>query len=129
MKTNKHAVKRNNSSVFNNSANPKTNKIKVQNFADLQGEATHRRFDEMIDETIYFTALENMKSDQYGDGYKVHFKELPNAKETFTAACFGQYIVPVLDGLYASTNQGENITEQNPVKVIIRKAGKSYRFE
>lgn len=104
-------------------------KPKVKNFSDLVGEGLHVRLDEKIDETIYLVGLEPMESESYGDGYKIHFKELPNAKDTYTAACFGTYVVPSLDQLFNATDEGESITEDAPIKTTIRKAGRSYKFE
>ncbi len=108
---------------------PKT-KVRVQQFKDyVTGDASHKRFDEMIDETIYIIKLEPIGSDTYGPGYKVWFKDLPPAKETYTAACFGQYVVPQLEQLYHATHDGKTISLSSPVRTVIRKAGNTYHFE
>ena len=104
-------------------------KTGVQSFSDFQGEASHKRFDQMIDETIYIVKIQVMTSESFGLGYKLHFKDMPNAQATYTAAVFGQFPVEQLDNLYHLTNSGERISLDSPVKVTIRAAGKSYKFE
>ena len=101
----------------------------VQNFADFVGESSHKRFDEMDGQTIYIVKLEVFPSDKFGAGYRVHFKDLPNARETYTASCFGEYIVPVLDNVYKLTHDGKMISLDSPIKTTFRKAGRTYRFE
>lgn len=101
----------------------------VQNFADLAGEETHRRFDNMIDQTIYIVKLEIMVSEKYGGGYKVYFKDMPGEKATYDCSVFGEYPCRQLDNLYQSTNDGSRISLDSPVRTNIRPAGKSYKFE
>jgi hypothetical protein len=101
----------------------------VQNFADFAGQSNHVRFDEMIDQTIYITQLDILASDQYGSGYKVHFKDLPNAAQTMTAGVFGKYPIEQLDNLYKMTHDGKLISPETPVRTKIVQAGKTYRFE
>lgn len=101
----------------------------VQNFSDFTGETNHKRFDEMIDQTIYIVKIEPLASDTFGQGYRVHFKDLPNARETYTASVFGQYTVPQIENVYKLTNKGSRVSSDSPIKATIRKAGRSYRFE
>ena len=101
----------------------------VQNFADFQGEETHKRFDTMIDQTIYIVKLEPSASDTYGGGWKVYFKDIPGEKATYDCNVYGQYVVPQLDSLYQMTNNGERISLDSPIRTTIRKAGKTYKFE
>ena len=101
----------------------------VQNFSDFAGEETHKRFDKMIDETIYIVKLETMTSDQYGGGFKVYFKDIPGEKLTYDCSVFGAYPAQQLANLYQATNNGERISLDSPVRTVIRSAGKSYKFE
>lgn len=105
------------------------NRPQVQSFADLVGEGSHKRFDQLLDQTIYIVKLEIQASDTYGSGFKVYFKDMPNARETYTAACYGQYVVPQLESLYQVTNEGKRISLDSPIKTTIRKAGNTYHFE
>lgn len=110
----------------------RTSKVKgykVQQFAAYQSEPEHKRFDTMYDETIYIIKIEPLKSDEFGEGYKVWFKDMPNAKATYTAACFGAYVLPQLEDLYNLSHKGKLINPENPVQTTIRKAGRTYRFE
>ena len=104
-------------------------KKEVQNFADFQGDESHRRFDQMIDETIYIVKLEISASDTYGPGFKVYFKDIPGAKQTYDCNVYGQYVVPQLENLYQATVQGSEISLDSPVRTTIRKAGNTYKFE
>ncbi len=104
-------------------------KAGVQSFGDLVPDKPAYRFDQMIDQTVYIVKLEKKFSDNYGDGFVVSFKDLPNAAETCTAGVFGQFPVEQLKGLYQATNDGQRISLTSPVKTTIRQAGKSYRFE
>lgn len=101
----------------------------VQNFADFQGEETHKRFDTMIDNTIYIVKLEPSFSDTYGEGWKVYFKDIPGEHVTYDCNVYGQYVVPQLKILYDLTNSGARISLDSPVRTVIRKAGKTYKFE
>lgn len=101
----------------------------VQNFSDFVGDDSHKRLDEMIDQTIYITKIEPVTSDTYGAGYRIHFKDLPNARDTYTASIFGQYTVPQIERVYKLTNNGSRVSSDSPIKATIRKAGRSYRFE
>jgi len=109
---------------------PAAKQIKgVQSFAQFVPANEHKRFDEMIDQTIYITKIEPLFSDSFGEGYKLWFRDLPNAKAEYTAAVFSQFVVPVLKNMYILTHDGKQINLDNPVKATIRKAGKSYRLE
>ena len=108
---------------------PRRSRKGVQNFADFQGEESHKRFDTMIDQTIYIVKIDPVASDTYGPGYKVHFKDIPGAKQTYDCNVYGQYVVPQLDNLYAATVQGSEISLDSPVRTTIRKAGNTYKFE
>ena len=123
-------------------AKPKTQKAKdvkdittirkrkgIQNFSDFQGEESHKRFDTMIDQTIYIVKIAPVASDTYGPGYKVHFKDIPGENATYDCNVYGQYVVPQLDNLYAATVQGSEISLDSPVRTTIRKAGNTYKFE
>lgn len=101
----------------------------VQNLSDFMPDPTHRRLDEMIDETIYIWKIEPMGSDQYGEGFKIHFKDMPNAVASYTAAIFGEYVKPQIEAVYVATNKSSRISLDSPVKATIRKAGRTYRFE
>ena len=101
----------------------------VQIFGALVPEKTAYRLDQMIDQTIYIVKLERKFSDNYGDGFVVSFKDMPNAAETCTAGVFGEFPVQQLNGLYQATVDGSQISLDSPVKTTIRQAGKSYRFE
>jgi len=101
----------------------------VQNFGDFAGTSLHVRFDEMTGQTIYITQLETMGSDTFGPGYKVHFKDLPDASQTQTAAVFGKAPREQLDNLYKMTHDGKLIASDSPIRTKIVQAGKTYRFE
>lgn len=118
---------------MNKKTDSKGNKVKgdpkVRRFSDFVAGDNHRRFDEYIDRDVYIIKIEPQTSEQYGEGFKVWFKEAVKAKDTYTAAVYGQYVVPQLDELYKVTHDGKLINPDNPVMVTIRKAGKTYRFE
>lgn len=101
----------------------------VQSFSAFQSEQGHRKLTDYFDRQIYIVKIEPLHSDEYGEGYKLYFKEAPKAKETLTAAIFGQYVVPQLDDLYQLSHQGKLISLDSPVETTIRKAGKTYHFE
>lgn len=101
----------------------------VQNFSDFAGEQTHRRFDEMIDQTIYIVKLEPMTSDTYGAGFKVYYKDIPGEKATYDCSVFGKYPCEQLVNLYTMTLEGSRISLDSPIRTVIRAAGKSYKFE
>jgi len=107
----------------------KTTGVRVQKFAQFQPESEHVRLDEMADETIYIVKIEPQTSDQYGEGYKLHFRMDPRKGELKTAACYGAYVVPVLDNMYNLSHLGKLISPEHPVEATIRKAGRTYRFE
>ena len=108
---------------------PRRSRKGVQNFSDFQGDESHKRFDQMIDQTIYIVKLEISASDTYGPGYKVHFKDIPGAQKTYDCNVYGQYVVPQLDNLYAATVKGSQISLDSPIRTTIRKAGNTYKFE
>jgi len=101
----------------------------VQNFADYQGATTHYRFDQMLDQTIYIVNLERMSSENFGSGFKVFYKDLPNTRDTYDCCVFGAYPVQQLESLYTLSHDAATISYESPVKTTIRAAGKSYRFE
>lgn len=107
---------------------PRSTRIKVQNFSDYNIDDAHVRFDEMIDATIYIVKLELLTGTQFGDGFRVHFKDLPNAADTQTASCFGVGITPQLKSLYNLTHDGKLISLTSPIKAKIIQAGRSYKF-
>lgn len=101
----------------------------VRAFAEFVPDSTHKRLDEMIDQTIYIVKIEPLSSDAYGEGMKIWFKDLPNARETCTAACFSSFVLPSLQNMYTLTHDGAQISLDSPIKATIRQAGKSYRLE
>lgn len=111
-------------SASKTSAKPKV----VEGAAYLESE-DHRRFDEMIDQTIYVTKIDPLASDQYGAGFKVWFKDMPNEKGVMTASTFGAGPVAQLSGLYEQMRKGGSIPSGVYVKLTIKAAGRSYRFE
>ena len=106
----------------------KSRKMREFQFSDFQPESDHRRLDELIGETIYIIGIEPQHSATYGDGYKLTCKDSPKDKETWTASCFGQYVVPSLDDMYELSHEGSDIDENNYVTTTIEKAGNTYRF-
>lgn len=101
----------------------------VQNLADFLPENDHKRLDEMIDQTIYIWKIEPQTSEKYGEGFKIWFKDLPNARDSYTASIYGQYVVPQLNAVWVGSNKGSRISLDSPVKATIRQAGRTYRFE
>lgn len=101
----------------------------VQNFGDLVAAGNHVRLDEYDGETIYISKVEPIKSDTYGEGFKITFRDLPNAKEVYTASSFGQGPVAQLAELYRMTNEGKRLSSDSPIKTKVIKAGRTYRFE
>ncbi len=101
----------------------------VQNFGDLVAAGNHVRLDEYDGETIYISKVEPIKSETYGEGFKITFKDMPNAKDTYTASSFGQGPVAQLAELYRMTNEGKRLSSDSPIKTKVVKAGRTYRFE
>ncbi len=101
----------------------------VTNFSDYAGEEIHKRFDQLIDSTIYIVKLEIMTSETYGAGWKVYFKDLPGEHATYDCSVFGTYPCQQLQNLYDATNEGRRISLDSPIRTVIRAAGKSYKFE
>lgn len=101
----------------------------VQNFADIVPQEENKHFQDMADQTIYIVKLERREGTQYGNGYVVSFKDLPNARDTYTTGVFGEYPTKQLDSLFAMTHEGRTISLDSPVKTTIRQAGKTYKFE
>ena len=81
------------------------------------------------DQTIYIVKLEPMKSEQFGDGFKIWYKDFPNAKETLQAHTFGQVTVPTLAQLYENTHQGKLIALDSPVVTTVRVSGRTTTLE
>ena len=107
---------------------PKT-KLKLHDFNEPDPDWLHVRLDVMTDQTIYIVKLEQITSDDYGPGYKLHFRDIPGAKQGYTAACFGLIVDRQLEPLYVDSHMSADISEKKPFKVTVRKAGRSYRFE
>jgi hypothetical protein len=102
----------------------------VKNFADVvPASDKHRRFDEMIDQTIYIVNIEPMFSEQYGAGFRIWAKDMPNEQDSFTVASFSQYNRDQLQALYNATHNGDKLLPNTCVKAVVRAAGKSYRLE
>lgn len=101
----------------------------VSNFGDLVGKDAHVQLRDYDGQVIYIVKLENLPSVNFGDGYRVTFGDMPNAKDLYTAGVYGQYPKAQLDALYAATSNGNQINRDNAVRVKIVKAGNSYRFE
>lgn len=87
------------------------------------------RLDEMIDQSLYLVKLEPITSEQFGEGFRLYLKDYPNAAETMTAATFGMNTVRILDQVWENSNHGERISLDSPVKLTVRKAGRSITFE
>jgi hypothetical protein len=103
---------------------------RVKNFADVvPATDNHRRFDEMIDQTIYIVNIEPMFSEQYGAGFRIWAKDMPNEQDTFTVASFSQYNHDQMQALYNATHNGDKLLPNTCVKAVVRAAGKSYRLE
>lgn len=87
------------------------------------------RLDEMIDQSVYLVKLEPINSEQFGEGFRLYLKDYPNAAETMTAATFGMNTVRILTQVWENSNHGARISLDSPVKLTIRKAGRSITFE
>lgn len=108
----------------------KAKKPVVKNLSDIVPDSNeHRRLDEMIDQTIYIVNIEPVHSADYGDGFKLFFKDMPNEVATYTAASFSPYNQGQLQGLYDATHNGDKLLPATCVKARIVAAGKSYRLE
>lgn len=101
----------------------------VQLLSTYYTEEPFYRLDEMIDQTIYIVKLKKLQSEQFGDGFKIWFKDLPNAKETGQCATFGMNTVRILQQVYANSHEGAWISLDSPVKITVRKAGRSITLE
>lgn len=101
----------------------------VQNFGDLVAAGNHVRLDEYDGETIYIGKIEPIHSETYGEGFKITFRDMPNAKDSYTASSFGQGPVAQLAELYRMTNEGKRLSSDSPIKTKVVKAGRTYRFE
>lgn len=108
---------------------PASNKTTVVNGANYLQTEEHYRFDEMIDHTIYVTKIDVLASDQYGTGFKVWFKDMPDEQGIMTASTFGAGPCAQLVTLYEAMKKGGTIPPGTYVKLTIRQAGRSYRFE
>lgn len=106
-------------------------KANVKRFGDIvpSGDEFHRKFTDMYDQTIYIVNIDPIFSDQYKDGYRVYFKDMPNEQDTYNATCFGTYVVPQLKRLYDVTHNGGKLLPNTCVQTVIRQAGNTYRFE
>jgi hypothetical protein len=101
----------------------------IQSLSDYYTAEPFYRLDEMVDQTVYIVKLEPLTSEQYGAGFKIWFKDYPNAKETGQCATFGMNVVPMLTQVYANTHDGALISLDSPIKVTVRKAGRSITLE
>jgi hypothetical protein len=81
------------------------------------------------DQTIYIVKLEPMSSEQFGDGFKIWYKDFPNAKETLQAHTFGQVTVPTLAQLYQNTHQGKLISLDSPIQATVKVSGRTTTLE
>ena len=104
----------------------------MQRFSDLVPEAEKLSFVDHDGETFYIVKVEKKFSNNYGDGYVVSVKDLPNAKETRTTGVYGMIPAKQMDSLYAATVEGSQISLDSPVPVKIEvvktSKGDSYRF-
>lgn len=89
----------------------------------------HRRFDEMYDQTVYIVNIEPIKSADFGDGFKLWCKDMPNEQGTFTVSSFSQYNREQLQALYDATHNGDKLLPNTCVKAVVRQAGNTYRLE
>lgn len=89
----------------------------------------HFRFDEMDGHTIYITKIEQLTSEQFGSGFKVWFKDMPNELGVMTASTFGAGPCAQLIPIFQQMQKGGSIPAGTYIKLTIRKAGRSYRFE
>lgn len=105
------------------------NRKGVQNLSDyVEGEVS-TQLSSLKDQTIYIVKLQPMKSDQYGDGFKIWYKDFPNAVDTLKAHTFGMVTVPVLDQLWHNTNEGKRISLDSPIKATVRVNGRATTLE
>lgn len=104
----------------------------LQSFSALVPEDEKFKFTDHPGEVFYIVKIEKKFSDLYGDGYVVHVKDFPEAKQTMTAGVFGAIPGKQMDKLYEMTNGGIRISLDSPVPVKIEevptKKGMSYRF-
>lgn len=104
----------------------------VQDFGDLVPEDTKGSLVDYAGQTIYIVKLERKEGTQYGNGYVVSYKDLPNAAETMTAGVFGVVPLKQLDVLWQITHEGKTISLDSPVGAVIEevptKHGMSYKF-
>lgn len=103
--------------------------IKVREFSDFAGEPTHVKLQDHLDETLYIVKVEPISSETFGEGFRLHWRDMPNAAVTYTSSVLGDYPVQQLRGAFAQEGLMESITELSPMRVTIRAAGRSYRFE
>lgn len=104
----------------------------MQSFSALVPEAEKFSFADHPGETFYIVKLEKKFSNNYGDGYVVSVKELPNAAQTLTAGVYGAIPAKQMDALYQATHEGSRISLDTPVPVKVEEVptskGMSYRF-
>lgn len=103
--------------------------FKVQKFSDFVIPSNHVNLQDLDGQTIYIVKLEPLHSESFGDGYKIHFKDLPNAKDTYTASPFSKVLVPVLDGVYQMTNNGARISLTSPIQAKVVMVGRVLTLE
>lgn len=101
----------------------------VQKLSDYVAGETSSQLSALEGQTIYIVKLQPMQSGEFGDGFKIWYKDLPNARDTLQAHTFGQIVVPVLSALYANTHNGAMISLDSPVMVTVRKSGRSTIIE
>ena len=101
----------------------------VRNFSDFVPYSNHVALSDLDGQTIYIVKLEPMESENFGHGYKIYFKDLPNAQETQTAASFSKVLVPVLDEVYRLTHEGREISLTSSLKAKVVVSGRTVNLE
>lgn len=111
---------------------PSSKRKGVQDFGDLVPESVAHQLLEYAGTSIYIVKLEQKFSNNYGDGYIVHFKDFPNSTEIMTAGCYGSVPAKQLDALFQATNGGSRISLDSPIGARIVEVpttkGMSYKF-
>lgn len=101
----------------------------VQNLSDYVTGSESAQLSSLKDQTIYIVKLEPMQSETFGDGFKIWYKDLPNASETLQAHTFGMVAVPALAQLWHNSNEGKRISLDSPVRATVRVNGRTTVLE
>ena len=101
----------------------------VRKLSDFVTDDQSAQLSTLKDQTIYIVKLEPMKSEQFGDGFKIWYKDFPNAKDTLQAHTFGQVTTPKLAQLYQNSHQGKLISLDSPVQTTVRVSGRTTTLE